>query len=168
MSGEALLTRRGLRVFLGLVVSVLLLATFVVGFWMLEQTMNSVVIFGRDYVDLPFYGLRIDVWFYHDISYALLWISYVGFVFREITPWRKGEMTSGRVLIALLGFASLTAGLWLTQDTMNAVLTLGRSYVDFPFFAWKPDLHNARDAARMLVILGYVGFHVLVRVARRS
>ncbi|MBI4257515.1 MAG: hypothetical protein HY619_01040 [Thaumarchaeota archaeon] len=127
--------------------------------------MNSVVLLGRDYVDLPFYSLRVDVWFYHDVSYILLWLSYAGFVIWEITPWRKGRLTSGRVVIALSGFALLTAGLWLTQDVMNAVLILNRAYVDFPFFAWKPDLYNARDAARLLIILGFVGFYSLIRVS---
>jgi len=149
-----------------LLITLSLLLMFIIGFWMLEQTMNSVVILKRDFVDLAF-DRRMDVWRYHDISYGLLWVSYVGFVLREITPWRKGELTSSGVIISLLGFASLTAGLFLSQDTMNAVLILNRSFVDYPFFVWKPDLFNARDSARMLVIFGYVGFFALIRIARR-
>ncbi len=143
-----------------------LLFMFIIGFWMLEQTMNSVVILKRDFVDLAF-NRRMDVWRYHDISYGLLWLSYVGFVIREVTPWRKGELTRSGVIISLLGFASLTAGLFLSQDVMNAVLILDRAYIDYPFFVWKPDLFNARDSARMLVIFGYVGFFALIRIARR-
>ena len=149
-----------------LLIVIPLLFMFIIGFWMLEQTMNSVVILKRDFVDLAF-NRRMDVWRYHDISYGLLWLSYVGFVLREITPWRKGELTSSGVIISLLGFASLTAGLFLSQDTMNAVLILDRTFVDYPFFVWKPDLFNARDSARMLVIFGYVGFFALIRIARR-
>lgn len=160
------LTRKESRYLKDLLVVLPLLFIFFIGFWMLEQTMNSVVILKRDFVDLPF-NLRMDVWRYHDISYGLLWISYVGFVLREITPWRKGELTSSGVVISLLGFASLTAGLFLSQDVMNAVLILDRAYIDFPFFVWKPDLFNARDSARMLIIFGYVGFFALIRVARR-
>ena len=160
------LTRKERKYLKDLLIVLPLLFIFIIGFWMLEQTMNSVVILKRDFVDLPF-NLRMDVWRYHDISYGLLWISYVGFVMREITPWRKGELTSSGVIISLLGFASLTAGLFLSQDTMNAVLILDRAYVDYPFFVWKPDLFNARDSARMLVIFGYVGFFALIRIARR-
>jgi len=149
-----------------LVIVLPLLVMFFIGFWMLEQTMNSVVILKRDFVDLPF-NLRMDVWRYHDIAYGLLWLSYVGFVLREVTPWRKGELTSSGVIISLLGFASLTAGLFLSQDVMNAVLILDRAYIDFPFFVWKPDLFNARDSARMLIIFGYVGFFALIRIFRR-
>ena len=77
-------------------------------------------------------------------------------------------MTRGMVIIALLGFASLTAGLWLTQDVMNAVFSLNRSYVDLPFFAFKSDLYTVRDAARMLIILGYVLFYALIRLFKTS
>lgn len=77
-------------------------------------------------------------------------------------------MTRGMVITALLGFACLTAGLWLTQDTMNAVLSLNRTYVDFPFFAWKSDLYTARDAARMLMILGFVLFYAFIRLFKRE
>ena len=160
------LTRKESSFLKELLITLSLLLMFIIGFWMLEQTMNSVVILKRDFVDLAF-DRRMDVWRYHDISYGLLWVSYVGFVLREITPWRKGELTSSGVIISLLGFASLTAGLFLSQDTMNAVLILNRSYVDYPFFVWKPDLFNARDSARMLVIFGYVGFFALIRIARR-
>jgi len=160
------LTRKERSFLRELLITLSLLLMFIIGFWMLEQTMNSVVILKRDFVDLAF-DRRMDVWRYHDISYGLLWVSYVGFVLREITPWRKGELTSSGVIISLLGFASLTAGLFLSQDTMNAVLILNRSFVDYPFFVWKPDLFNARDSARMLVIFGYVGFFALIRIARR-
>jgi len=160
------LTRKEKSFLKDLLIVISLLFMFIIGFWMLEQTMNSVVILKRDFVDLAF-NLRMDVWRYHDISYALLWLSYIGFVIREITPWKKGELTSGRVIISLLGFASLTAGLFLSQDVMNAVLILDRSYIDYPFFVWKPDLFNARDSARMLIIFGYVGFFALIRMARR-
>ena len=160
------LTRKERSFLKELLITLSLLLMFIIGFWMLEQTMNSVVILKRDFVDLAF-DRRMDVWRYHDISYGLLWVSYVGFVLREITPWRKGELTSSGVIISLLGFASLTAGLFLSQDTMNAVLILNRSFVDYPFFVWKPDLFNARDSARMLVIFGYVGFFALIRMARR-
>ncbi len=160
------LSRKERKFMRELLITLSLLLMFIIGFWMLEQTMNSVVILKRDFVDLAF-DRRMDVWRYHDISYGLLWVSYVGFVLREITPWRKGELTSSGVIISLLGFASLTAGLFLSQDTMNAVLILNRSYVDYPFFVWKPDLFNARDSARMLVIFGYVGFFALIRIARR-
>lgn len=160
------LTRKESSFLKELLITLSLLLMFIIGFWMLEQTMNSVVILKRDFVDLAF-DRRMDVWRYHDISYGLLWVSYVGFVLREITPWRKGELTSSGVIISLLGFASLTAGLFLSQDTMNAVLILNRSFVDYPFFVWKPDLFNARDSARMLVIFGYVGFFALIRIARR-
>ncbi len=160
------LTRKERSFLKELFITLSLLLMFVIGFWMLEQTMNSVVILKRDFVDLAF-DRRMDVWRYHDISYGLLWVSYVGFVLREITPWRKGELTSSGVIISLLGFASLTAGLFLSQDVMNAVLILDRAYIDYPFFVWKPDLFNARDSARMLIIFGYVGFFALIRIARR-
>jgi len=160
------LTRKERKYLKDLLIVLPLLFIFVIGFWMLEQTMNSVVILKRDFVDLAF-NRRMDVWRYHDISYGLLWVSYVGFVLREITPWRKGELSSSGVIISLLGFASLTAGLFLSQDVMNAVLILDRAYIDYPFFVWKPDLFNARDSARMLIIFGYVGFFALIRIARR-
>ena len=120
------LTRKERTFLRDLLITLSLLLMFIIGFWMLEQTMNSVVILKRDFVDLAF-DRRMDVWRYHDISYGLLWVSYVGFVLREITPWRKGELTSSGVIISLLGFASLTAGLFLSQDTMNAVLILDRA-----------------------------------------
>ena len=157
----------GLRLFLRLFASVLLLASFAIGLWMLEQTMNSVVILRRDFVDVPFDGLQVDVWFYHDVAYVLLWLSYVGFVLLETAPWRR-QLTLGRASASVLGFISVTAGLWLTQDTMNAVLSLNLTHVDFPFFVLKPDLYNARDAARLLVLLGFVGFYALSRATRND
>lgn len=162
------LTPTGRRIIRGLLISTFLLIMFVVGHWMLEQTMNSVVILKRNYVDVPFYFLQVDVWLYHDLAYALIWLSYLGLISCEITPWRRVQLTRGMVITALLGFACLTAGLWLTQDTMNAVLSLNRTYVDFPFFAWKSDLYTARDAARMLMILGFVLFYAFIRLFKRE
>ena len=126
--------------------------------------MNSVVILKRDFVDIPFHGLKIDVWFYHDVAYALLWISFITFVLaRSTTPWKRGLSTPRKVIVALPGFASLTAGLWITQDTMNSALSLNRIYVDFPFFALKLDLFGARDAGRLLVFVGFLLVHVISR-----
>lgn len=169
MSEEgSILTRKGLRLLSGLSLLVLLLCVFVVGYWMLEQTMNSVVLLRRGFVDLPFQALRLDVWFYHDVAYALLWLSYVGFVVWEVVPWRKGRLTSGRVFISVLGFAVLTAGLWLIQDVMNAVLILNKNYVDMPFFVSSLDIYNTRDLATLLVFLGFIGFFVLIRLSRED
>ncbi len=149
-------------------VALLLLLLFVAGFWMLNQTLDTVVILGRNFVNLPSYPLPIDVWTYHDGSYTLLWTAYLGLVIWEITPWKPGHLTSGRIIIALLGFATLTAGLWLAQDTMNAVLVLNRKYVDFPFFLASGDIYVSRDISILLVALGFVGFHTLVRVSHKQ
>lgn len=61
----------------------------------------------------------------------------------------------------------LTAGLWLAQDTMNAVLVLNRKYVDFPFFLASGDVYMSRDISVLLVALGFVGFQTLVRVSHK-
>lgn len=164
MSNElSFLTEIGRKVIRRLLTSAFLLFLFIVGYWMLEQTMNAVVILHRDYVDVPFYGLQIDVWFYHDIAYVLIWLSYIAFFSYETTPWKRGLSTSQKVLIALPGFACLTAGLWVTQDTMNAVLSLHRTYIDFPFFALKPDVYSARDVGRMLIFIGFLLVYTLSR-----
>ncbi len=136
----------------------MLLATLALGVWTLYQTMNSVVSLDRGYVNVPFYPLPVDVWSYHDISYTLIWLAYIGFVIWKTTPWKSGSLTTGRVLVALIGFALVTAGLWLTQDVMNAVLMLGRQFIDLPFFAARLDLLNAADAGQVLVLLGFVWF----------
>lgn len=168
MSDEySLLTETGRKIIRRLVVSAFLLFLFVVGYWMLEQTMNSIVILNRNYVDVPFYGLKIDVWFYHDIAYGLLWLSYIAFFAFETNPWSHSPderlSVSQKVLIALPGFACLTAGLWITQDTMNAVLSLNRTYMDLPFFAQKLDVYSSRDLGRMLVFMGYLLVYTLSR-----
>jgi len=167
MSEEgAILTHKGLKLLRDLLLSVFLLGILVMGYWMVEPTMNAVVLLKRDYVDLPIHGLQLDVWFYHDAAYALLWLSYVGIVVWKIVPWKKGRLTSGRVVISLLGFAVLTAGLWLIQDVMNAVLILKRNYVDMPFFAMGLDLYNTRDLTTLCIILGFLGFFLLIRLSR--
>jgi len=146
MSEEgAILTHKGLKLLRDLLLSLFLFGILAMGYWMIVQTMNAVVLLKRDYVDLPIHGLQLDVWLYHDAAYAPLWLSYVGIVVWEVVPWKKGRLTSGRVIISLLGFAVLTAGLWLIQDIMNAVLILKRNYVDMPFFAMSPDLYNTRS-----------------------
>jgi hypothetical protein len=164
--GTSLLTRRGLVVFRRLIVAFIILLMLSVGFWMLNQVLDSVVILGRNYVDVPGYPAQVNVWTYHDAAYTLLWVSYVGLVLWEITPWKPGQRSVGRVVIALLGFALLTAGLWISQDLMNAVLSLHRSFVDLPFFVTTLDLYETRDAVMLLTVLAYMSFYALIRVSR--
>lgn len=157
-TAQGVLTRRGRRLVTNIIVVILLLVVLVIGAWALYQTMNAVVALGRSYVNLPFYPLPIDVWSYHDMSYTLIWIAYVGFVLRKVTPWRSGSLTTGKVIVSLAGFAFVTAGLWLTQDVMNAVLVLGRQFIDLPFFAARLDLLNAANTGELLVLVGFVFF----------
>ena len=145
-----------------LFLSSLILSTFTAGYWMVEQTMNSVVHFGRDFVNIPYYEGTLNVWLYHDVAYTLLWISYIISVVKEVK--NDGiHITRNLILVAIVGFALLTAGLWLTQDTMVAVLSYNRAYVDLPFFALQLDLYNIRDSARLLTILGFLTFYTLGR-----
>ncbi len=162
----SLLTSRGFVVFRRLVVAFILLLMLSLGLWMLNQVLDSVVILGRNYVDVPGYPAQVGVWAYHDAAYALLWISYVGLVLWEITPWKPGQLTPGRVMVALFGFALLTAGLWISQDLMNAVLVLHRPLVDLPFFVTNLDLYATRDAVMLLTSLAYVIFYGLIRVSK--
>jgi hypothetical protein len=145
-----------------IILALLILSTFTAGYWMVEQTMNSVVHFNRDYVDLPNYSGSVNVWLYHDVAYTLLWIAYVLLVVKEVKSDGM-PLTKNLIIITILGFALLTAGLWLTQDAMIAVLSYDRTYVDLPFFALKPDLYSLRDAARLLIILGFLSFYTLGR-----
>ncbi len=161
-----LLTGRGLVILRRLVLAVILLSMVSAGLWMLNQVLDSVAIFGRAYVDVPGYPAQVDVWTYHDTAYTLLWVSYIGLVLWEITPWKPGHLRVGRVVIALLGFAILTAGLWISQDLMNAVLTLHRSTVDLPFFVVTLDLFQTRDLVILLTSLAYFVFYILSRVAK--
>ncbi len=165
---SSLVTRRGAVVIGRLAVALLGLAMLTAGLWMLNQVLDSVVAFGRGYVDFPYYPAHVDIWFYHDIAYALLWVAYAGLVLWEVAPWRNRQLGVGRFIIALLGFAILTAGLWLSQDLMNAVLVLHRSYVDLPFSIASTDLYQTRDIATTLVVLAYVGFFALDRATRRD
>jgi hypothetical protein len=129
---------------------------------MVEQTMNTVIQFRRDYVHVPYYEGTLNVWLYHDIAYTLLWVSYIISVVKEVK--NDGiHITRNLILVAIIGFALLTAGLWLTQDTMVAVLSYSREYVDLPFFALKLDLYNIRDGARLLSFLGFLIFYILGR-----
>ncbi|MDV3293291.1 MAG: hypothetical protein LYZ70_03380 [Nitrososphaerales archaeon] len=157
-TGQGLLTGRGRKLVANTFVVLLLLAGLVIGAWALYQTMNAVVALGRNYVNLPFYPLPIDVWSYHDAAYSLIWLAYIGFVLRKVTPWRSGSLTTGRVIVSLAGFASVTAGLWLRQDVMNAVLVMGRQFIDLPFFAARLDLLNAANTGELLVLVGFVFF----------
>jgi hypothetical protein len=134
---------------------------------MLNQTLDSVVILGRDYVNIPSYPLPISVWPYHDAAYALLWLSYFGFVLWDVTSWKHGHLIGG-VVVALFGFSLLTAGLWLAQDTMNAVLILGRTFVDYPFLLARLDTFGSRDASVLLVVLGFIAYFALRRVAKQG
>lgn len=161
----SLLTKRGFILLRRLASALLLLALFAAGFWILNQTLDAVLSLHRSFVDLPFYPVPIDVWTYHDYGFALLWFSFVGFVFWETTPWKSGHLTGGRALISLVGFAVLTGGLWLSQDLMNAVLVLGRGYVDFPFFVERLDVWATRDVVNLLTSGGFVVFFTLIRVA---
>ncbi len=142
--------------------AIVILSSFITGYWMLEQTLNSVIHLRRDYVHLPFYEGTINVWFYHDIAYTLLWISYIISVIKEV---KNGELKLSRdlIIVAIIGFALLTAGLWLIQDAMVAVLSYDRLYVDLPFFALKTDLYNLRAGANMLIFLGFLTFYILGR-----
>jgi hypothetical protein len=164
---KGVLTGRGFAILKDLVASAVLFVLFVLGFWALEQTLDSVVSLKRGYVDLPISGVRMDVWSYHDFAYVLLWVAFVGVVLFEAAHWKPFRLTVGRVVIPLLGFVFLTAGLWLSQDIMNAVLVLGRDYVDLPFFMAKPDLLVTRDLVTLLVVLGFLSFHSLSRLADR-
>jgi hypothetical protein len=145
-----------------LFLSSLILSTFTAGYWMVEQTMNAVIHFRRDFVNLPYYDRTINVWLYHDIAYTLLWISYIVSVLTEVKNDRL-HVTGNLILVAIIGFALLTAGLWLTQDTMVAVLSYNRAYVDLPFFALQLDLYNIRDSARLLTFLGFLTFYTIKR-----
>ncbi|MDE1852918.1 MAG: hypothetical protein KGI38_04115 [Thaumarchaeota archaeon] len=162
----SMLTRRGFVIIGRLFVAFILLLMLSVGFWMLNQVLDAVVILGRSYVDVPGYPAQVSVWVYHDAAYTLLWVSYVGLVLWEITPWKPNQRTVGRVLIALFGFALLTAGLWLSQDLMNAVLVLHRPLVDFPFFITSVDWYATRDVIMLLTVLAYIMFYALIRVSR--
>ena len=165
MDGAApMLTKRGFAVLVRFMLALLILAMVALGLWMLNQVIDSVSILGRSFVDVPGYPAQVDVWTYHDAAYALLWTSYAILVLWEITPWKPGRLTSGRVAIALFGFALLTAGLWLSQDLMNAVLILHRQSVDLPFFVASLDLYQARDLAVLLSTLSFIGFYVLTRI----
>ncbi|MDG6956807.1 MAG: hypothetical protein JRN11_08300 [Nitrososphaerota archaeon] len=167
MDGDSsLLTKHGFVVFRRLLLALFLLAMVAIGFWMLNQVLDSVVIFGRSFVNVPGYPAPVSVWTYHDAAFSLLWVAYAGLVAWEMTPWAPGQLTSGRVLIAIFGFALLTAGLWISQDLMNAILILNRTYVDLPFFLGRLDQYQTRDAVSTLVILSYVSFYVLIRIAR--
>jgi hypothetical protein len=169
MAGDSsLLTEGGLIILRRFLIAVVLLGLFAAGFWVLNQTMDAVVLLHRAYVEVPFYPAPIDVWTYHDYGFALLWVAYVGLILWEITPWKPGRLTSGRVLIGLFGFALLTAGLWLSQDAMNAELVLHRSFVDLPFFLTSVDLYVTRDLAVLLVGAAFVGFYALIRVSKRE
>ena len=142
--------------------ALMILSTFTAGYWMVEQTMNAVIQHKRDYVDLPNYSGTVNVWIYHDIAYSLLWIAYLILIIKEI----KSDgvyLTKNLIITTVFGFALLTAGLWLTQDAMIAVLSYDRAYVDLPFFALKPDLYSLRDASRLLIILGFLSFYTLGR-----
>jgi hypothetical protein len=138
------------------------LSTFIAGYWMLDQTLNSVINLRRDYVHLPFYEGTINVWLYHDIAYTFLWVSYIISVIKEV---KNGEIKLSKdlIIIAIIGFALLTAGLWLIQDAMVAVLSYDRLYVDLPFFALKTDLYNLRAGANILIFLGFLIFYTLGR-----
>ncbi|QQG48183.1 MAG: hypothetical protein HY247_05350 [archaeon] len=147
------------------VVAAVLLGLFSAGYWALNQTLDSVTILHRAFVDLPFSPWRLDVWTYHDVAFTLLWVSYVGFALWEALPWRFAQHHVARAAIALFGFSVLTAGLWLAQDLMNAVLVLRRGYVDFPFFLSRPDLLATRDIVELLVPAGFLSLFALNRVA---
>ena len=136
----------------------------ITGLWMLNQVLDSVGFLGRSYVQLPGIPGEYDVWTYHDVAYALLWVSYIGLVLWE-NHWKSVRKTVGRVEIAILGFAFLTAGLWISQDFMNAVLVLHRSFVDMPFFVDKLDLYQTRDLVILLTTLAFVSYYALSRVA---
>lgn len=161
-----ILTGRGFTILVRFILAFLILTMVSVGLWMLNQVIDSVSILGRSFVDVPGYPAQVSVWTYHDAAYGLLWISYVILVLWEITPWKPGRITSGRVVIALFGFALLTAGLWISQDLMNAVLALHRTSVDLPFFVTSLDLYQTRDLVVLLSALSYISFFVLTRIAR--
>ena len=161
-----LLTKRGFVVLRRVLLSLVLLLMLSLGLWGLNQALDSIIILGRNFVDVPGYPVQVSVWTYHDAAFALLWASYVGFVLWEVVPWRPRELTSGKIIIALLGFALLTAGLWLSQDLMNAVLVLNRTSVDLPFFIARLDLYQTRDLVIVLVSLSYITFFTLARVAK--
>lgn len=129
---------------------------------MVEQTMNSVINFRRDYVNIPYYEGTVNVWMYHDVAYTLLWTSYIISIVKEVKS-DGVHVTKNLIMVAIIGFALLTAGLWLTQDAMIAALSYSRTYVDLPFFALKPDLYNLRDGARLLTVLGFLTFYTLGR-----
>ncbi|HKT22331.1 MAG TPA: hypothetical protein VJR06_06980 [Nitrososphaerales archaeon] len=162
------LTRKGAAMIRRLLYALVLSTLFIAGFWMLSQTLDAVVVLGRGYVNIPSYPLPVSVWPYHDAAYLLLWISYVGFVLWDIAPWMGGRFTASRTVIALFGFSLLTSGLWLAQDTMNAVLVLGRDFVDYPFLLASPDVHITRDASTLLVVIGFLAYFALDRVAFRG
>ena len=135
---------------------------------MLNQVLDSVIVFGRGSVDVPGFPTPVDVWSYHDAAYALLWLVYVILVLWEIAPWKPGRLTIGKVIITLFGFALLTSALWISQDLMNAVLNQSRASVDLPFFVAKLDLYQTRDAVMLLVLLSFVSFYILNRVTRQD
>ena len=163
-----LLTGRGYIVFRRVLYASILMAMFSLGFWMLNQVLDSVAILDRSSVDVPGFVVQIDVWTYHDAAYALLWSTFVLMVLWEIAPWKPGQLTTGRVLIALIGFAFLTAGLWVSQDIMNATLILHKSSVDLPFFLAKLDLYQSRDLVMLLTVDAFAGFYAFTRVARAT
>lgn len=145
-------------------VAVFLLGLFAAGFWTLNQTLDAVVVLNRAFVDVPLYPAQVDVWSYHDVSFSFLWVSYVGLVLWELTPWRPGNLKLAGVAAALLGFTILTAGLWLAQDIMNAAILSHRAYVDLPFFVERLDLLAIRDFVLLLTTGGFLLFYVMTRV----
>jgi len=164
---QGILTGRGMAIIKNLFAAGLIFLLFALGFWALQQTLDSVVSLGRNFVDLPFGGMRTDVWTYHDLAYTLLWFSYVGLVVFEAAHWKPFRLTVSRVLASVFGFALLTSGLWLAQDVMDAVLVLNRDYVDMPFFVARLDLLNVRDLVSLLVTLGFLSFLCLIRLTDR-
>lgn len=134
------------------------------GLWMLGQVMDAVVEFGRDFVNFPGYSGVVNVWLYHDLAFTLLWGSFALIALWDIRAPRPGQLTTGRVLIILFGFALLTAGLWISQDLMDSALLLHRPFVDLPFFVASLDLLQTRDLVLVLTTLAFVSYYVLNKV----
>ena len=166
--GSSLFKKRGFVIVGRIIVALIFLAMISGGLWMLGQVLDSVVILGRSTVNIPGFPASVSVWFYHDVSYTLLWAAYVGLVVWEIRPWRPGQITGWRFVIILFGFALLTAALWISQDLMNAVLDLHRTTVDLPFFAGTLDEYQTRDLVFALVALSYVGFYALISATKQE
>lgn len=151
-----------------LILTLVLLAVFAAGLWSLNQVLDSVIALGRGYVNVPGFTGPVSVWSYHDFSYAALWGSYTGLVVLDAKPWRPGGITIPRVLAFLAGFVVLTAGLWISQDVMNAALILHRTVVDLPFFVTSLDLYQARTLVVLLVCLPLVAYYSLTRSGAAS